>query len=257
MRKTDPFKIFSLKGKKAFVSGASRGLGQEMALTLAEAGADVAVAARSATALEKTAEAIRQRGGKALVCPMDLADLDAVEQAVHHTVEQFGRIDILINNAGITGESPVLEMSAENWDQVMAVNLRGHVFCSKAAGKYMIENQQGKIINVASIAALIGMSYYSPYCASKAGLIQFTRALALEWARHNIQVNALCPGYFTTDLNRDFLKTTKAQKIIDRIPLRRAAQPKEIRGATLLLASDASSFVTGSVIVIDGGHTIG
>ena len=251
------FEIFSLEGKKAFVSGASRGLGHEMAMTLAGAGADVALAARTVSALEETAETIRKTGREALVCPMDISSIDDIQKAVDKAARAFGRIDILINNAGIAGEKPVIEMTGETWDHVMDVNLRGHVFCTKAAGKYMIENRYGKVINVSSILGLIGVAYNSSYAASKAGLIQFTKSLALEWARYNIQVNALCPGYLLTDLNRKFFETPQGQKVIKKIPMRRAADLKEIRGVTLLLASDASSFMTGSVVVADGGHTIG
>jgi NAD(P)-dependent dehydrogenase (short-subunit alcohol dehydrogenase family) len=249
------FEMFSLKGRKAFISGASRGLGHEMALTLAEAGADVALAARTVSALEETAEKIRKMGRAALVCPMDISNIDDIEKAVDDAAKALGRIDILINNAGIAGESPVTEMAAETWDRVMGVNLRGHVFCTKAVGKYMIENRYGKVINVASILGLVGVAYNSPYAASKGGLIQFTKSLALEWARYNIQVNALCPGYLLTDLNREFFETPRGQKVINKIPMRRAADLREIRGVTVLLASDASSFMTGSVVVVDGGQT--
>jgi 2-deoxy-D-gluconate 3-dehydrogenase len=249
--------IFSLKGKKAFVSGASRGLGREMALTLAEAGADVALASRNIEALSETATLIKGMGREALVCPMDISKLDDIEKAVNDAVKAFGLIDILINNSGIAGEVSVAEMTEEKWDRVMDVNLKGHVFCTKAVGRHMIENKYGKIINIASIAGIIGVIYSSPYCVAKAGLILFTKTLALEWARYNIQVNALCPGYFLTDLNRDFFQTPAGQKVISKIPMRRLAEVKEIRGATLLLASDASSFMTGSVVVVDGGHIVG
>ena len=249
--------IFSLEGKKAFVSGVSRGLGQEIALTLAEAGSDVGLAARTVPDLEETAETIQKMGRESLVCPMDISKIDDIEKAVHGVAKAFGRIDILVNNAGIAGESPVIEMTAETWDRVMNVNLRGHVFCTKAVGKYMIGNRYGKVINIASILGMVGVAYHSPYAASKGGLIQFTKSLALEWARYNIQVNALCPGYLLTDLNREFFETPRGQKVITKIPMRRAADLKEIRGITLLLASDASSFMTGSVVVVDGGQTIG
>lgn len=248
--------IFSLQGKKAFVSGASRGLGRQMALTLAEAGADVALAARNLEGLNETAAWIEKMGRKALVCPMDISKLDEIEKAVNDAVKALDRIDILINNSGIAGDTPVAEMTPEKWDRVMDVNLKGHLFCTQAVGRHMIANRYGKIINIASIAGLIGVIYSSPYCAAKAGLILFTKTLALEWARYNIQVNALCPGYFLTDLNREFFQTPPGQKVINKIPMRRLADVKEIRGATLLLASDASSFMTGSVLVVDGGHTI-
>lgn len=249
--------IFSLAGKKAFVSGASRGLGREMALTLAEAGADVALAARNQAALQETAAQIEKLGRRALICPMDIAKVDQIEKAVAGAVQDLGRIDILVNNSGIAGDTPVAEMTEEKWDRVLDINLKGHVFCTKLVGRQMIQNRYGKIINIASIAGIAGVIYSSPYCAAKAGLILFTKTLALEWARHNIQVNALCPGYFLTDLNRIFFKTPAGQKVIQKIPMRRVADLKEIRGAALLLASEASSFMTGSVLVVDGGHTSG
>ena len=249
--------IFSLKGRKAFVSGASRGLGRMMALTLAEAGADVALASRNIEALNETAALIKKMGREALVCRMDVAKLDEIESAVNDAIKALGRIDILINNSGIVGDTPVADMTPEKWDRVMDVNLKGHVFCTKAVGRHMIENRYGKIINIASIVGIMPVIYNSPYAAAKAGLIIFTKTLALEWVRHNIQVNALCPGYFLTDLNRDFFETPFGQKVIQKIPMRRIADPKEIRGVTLLLASDASSFMTGSVIVVDGGHILG
>jgi 2-deoxy-D-gluconate 3-dehydrogenase len=248
---------FSLKGKKAFVSGASRGLGREMALTLAEAGADVALAARNVGALNETADLIKKMGRQAVVCPMDIAKLEEIERAVNQAVKAFGRIDILINNSGIAGESSVADLTPEKWDRVIDVNLKGHVFCTRAVGRHMIENRYGKIINIASIVGIMPVIYNSLYAMAKAGLILFTKTLAVEWVRYNIQVNALCPGYFLTDLNRDFFQTPAGQKVINKIPMRRVADPKEIRGVTLLLASEASSFMTGSVLVVDGGHLLG
>lgn len=249
--------IFSLKGRKAFVSGASRGLGREIALTLAEASADVALAARNIEGLNETATLIKKMGREALVCSMDISKLEDIERAVSDAIKAFGRIDILINNSGISGASPVIDITPEKWNHVMNVNLKGHIFCTKAVGRHMIENKYGKIINIASIFGLIPVIYNSLYTVAKAGLILFTKTLALEWARYNIQVNAICPGYFLTDLNREFFQTPAGQKVINKIPMRRLADPREIRGATLLLASDASSFMTGSVLVIDGGHMIG
>jgi 2-deoxy-D-gluconate 3-dehydrogenase len=228
-----------------------------MALTLAEAGADVALASRNVEALHETAALVQNMGGQALVCPMDIAKLDEIEKAVGKAIGGLGRIDILINNSGIAGEAPVAEMTEEKWDRVMDVNLKGHVFCTQAVGRNMMANQYGKIINIASIVGLTPVIYSSSYGVAKAGLILFTKTLALEWARYNIQVNALCPGYFLTDLNRDFFQTPSGQKVINKIPARRVADPREIRGVTLLLASDASSFMTGAVIVVDGGHLLG
>ena len=249
--------IFFLQRKKAFVSGGSRGLGREMALTLAEASADVVLASRNIEGLNETASLIQRMGREAFVCPMDITKLDDIERAVGDAIAAFGRIDILINNSGIAGEASVGEITEEKWDQVMDVNLKGHVFCTKAVGRHMIANQYDKIINIGSIVGIIPMIYSSTYGVAKAGLILFTKTLALEWARYNIQANALCPGYFLTDLNRDFFQTPAGQKVINKIPVRRVADPREIRGVTLLLASDASSFMTDSVIVVDGGHILG
>jgi NAD(P)-dependent dehydrogenase (short-subunit alcohol dehydrogenase family) len=248
--------IFCLKGKKGFVSGASRGLGREMALTLADAGADVALAARNVKELNETATIIKNKGRQGLVCPMDISKLEDIECAVREAVKIFGHIDILINNSGIAGEMPVLDMTPEKWNQVMDTNLKGHVFCTKTVGRHMIENRYGRIINIASIAGFMGTPYHSLYGMAKAGLILFTKTLALEWAKYNISVNAICPGYFLTDLNREFFQTPSGMGIIKRLPLRRLGKLDEIRGVTLLLASEASSFMTGSIIVLDGGQTI-
>jgi 2-deoxy-D-gluconate 3-dehydrogenase len=252
----DVFKMFSLAGKKAMVTGASRGLGREFAITLAKAGADVALAARTVKGLEETAASVQEAGSGALVCEMDITDPAAIERAVDHAAAEFGRLDVLVNNAGIEGNVPVIDMTAEAWDKVMEVNLRGHVIATRAAGKHMVERKYGKVINVASILGLVGSAYNSPYGASKAGLIMFTKTAALEWARHNIQVNALCPGYFMTELNTEFFEGPDARKVVNQIPMRRVADPKELHGVLLLLASDASSFITGSIFTVDGGQTI-
>jgi len=248
--------IFSLRGRKAFVTGASKGLGREIACCLAEAGADVALASRKIEGLQETAKIIEGIGRRALVCQMDIAKPDDIERAVNDALDAFGRIDILVNNAGMAGDIPVKDIRPQDWYRIMDVNLNGHVFCIKAVGRSMIENRYGKIINVASVFGLIGIAYNSAYCTTKAGLIHFTKVVALEWARYNIQVNALCPGYFGTGLNREFFKTKSGEKVLQKIPMHRIADTKEIRGVVLLLASDASSFMTGSVVVLDGGHTI-
>ena len=258
--------IFSLEGKRAFVSGASRGLGREMALTLAEAGAEVALAARTVGALEETAETIRTMGRKALVCPMDISNIDDIQKAVGDAVKALGRIDILINNAGIAEEKPVIEMTAETWDRVMNVNLRGHVFCTKAVGKYMIENRYGKVLNIASILGLVGVAYNSPYAASKGGLIKFTKSLALEWARYNIQVNALCPGVtlgerMTTIVREKARIRGVSVEEIERaytedMALKRWLKPTEMAAAAVFLASDDSSAITGQAYAVDGGFFV-
>jgi NAD(P)-dependent dehydrogenase (short-subunit alcohol dehydrogenase family) len=247
---------FSLKDKKALVSGASRGLGREIAFTLAEAGADVVLAARNQEGLKETAARIQAMGRKALICSMDITKLDEIDKTVNEAIKAFGRIDILVNNSGVPGEGAVVDLTPEKWDGTVAVNLRGHVFCTKAVGQHMIKNRYGKIINIASVLGILGTPYLSAYSATKAGLISFTKTVALEWVRYNIQVNALCPGYFMTDMNREFLQSPTGQKVINKIPMRRVGEAKELRGPLLLLASDASSFMTGSTLIVDGGHSV-
>ena len=186
-------------------------MGREMALTLAEASADVVLASRNIEGLNETTSLIQRMGREAFVCPMDITKLDDIERAVGDAIAAFGRIDILINNSGIAGEAPVADMTPEKWDRVMDVNLKGHVFCTKAVGRHMIANQYDKIINIGSIVGIIPMIYSSTYGVAKAGLILFTKTLALEWARYNIQANALCPGDFLTDLNRVFFNPSRAK----------------------------------------------
>ena len=246
-----------LSRRIAVVTGGGRGIGRSICLKLAEHGADVAVVdLLEAEALE-TSERVKAQGAKSVGVVCDVSRSEDVERMFAGVLESLGGAHILINNAGVAqGEKAVIEMTAETWDRVMRVNLRGHVLCTKAVGRYMIEKRYGKIINISSAAGLVGVAYISGYCASKAGMIQFTKSLALEWARFNIQVNAICPGFFVTDLNREFLKTPRGQELINKMPMRRTGDLREIRGLILLLASDASSFMTGSVVTVDGGQTI-
>lgn len=227
-----------------------------MALALARAGADVILSARTRPALDEVAHEVQALGRKACVIPADVTREDDVRLLVRQGVAAFGRIDILVNNAGIGGSRPVVEMDTEEWDRTMAVNVRGPMLCCKHVGPVMVEQRRGKVINVASVLATRVARYMSLYSASKAALVQFTRTLALEWVRYNIQVNALCPGYFLTDMNRDFFASERGQQFIRELPMRRLGEAHELEGAVVFLASDASSYVTGTCLYVDGGHSL-
>jgi NAD(P)-dependent dehydrogenase (short-subunit alcohol dehydrogenase family) len=185
-----------------------------------------------------------------------VTDEASVREMVAAVLREFGRIDILVNNAGIEGSGAVIEMDPGHWDRVLAVNLRGPMLCCKHVGPEMIRRRSGKVINVASVMATRVSRYLSPYAASKAALVQFTRALALEWIRYNIQVNALCPGYFRTPMNEEFFASEAGQRVISRLPIGRLGEPREIEGAAVFLASDATSYVTGTALYVDGGHSL-
>jgi 2-deoxy-D-gluconate 3-dehydrogenase len=247
-----------LKGTVALVTGASRGLGRAMALALAEAGADLSLAARSVEDLQRTANEARKHGVRAEVFAADVRRREDIEAVVEATIRAWGQIDVLVNNAGISGaEKPFLDLGPDDWEDVLSVDLRGPAFCAQAAARRMVERKRGSIINIASMAGLQPIARLAPYCASKAGLIQLTRVLALELARYNIRVNALCPGYFKTPMNEVFFASPKGRDLIERsIPMRRLGDPTELGPAVVFLASDASSFMTGSVTVIDGGQTL-
>lgn len=246
----------SLDGKVAVVTGAGRGLGQACALALAEAGADLALVARSSDQLEETAHLVKAHGRRALIVPADITDEDAVEAVAAEVVERFGRVDILVNNAGMAHVAPLLELTLQDLRRVMDVNVIGAFLCTRAFGAHMVAQRKGVIVNVASVAGLNGEPELTAYCASKGALIAFTRALAVEWARHGVTVNAVAPGYFRTDLNKQALDDVKVgPKIVAHIPLRRVGQPEELGPLIVYLASDAAAFMTGSVLVLDGGQT--
>ncbi|GBD26891.1 Gluconate 5-dehydrogenase [bacterium HR30] len=247
---------FDLDGRVALVTGASRGLGRTMALALARAGADVILSARTRPALDEVAHEVQALGRKACVIAADVTKEDDVRLLVRQGVAAFGRIDILVNNAGIGESRPVVELDTEEWDRTMAVNVRGPMLCCKHVGPVMVEQRRGKVINVASVLATRVARYMSLYSASKAALVQFTRTLALEWVRYNIQVNALCPGYFLTDMNRDFFASERGQQFIRELPMRRLGEAHELEGAVVFLASDASSYVTGTCLYVDGGYSL-
>jgi NAD(P)-dependent dehydrogenase (short-subunit alcohol dehydrogenase family) len=250
-------KRFDLVGKVALVTGASSGLGVHFARTLAAAGASVAIAARRADRLASLQAELQSAGAKAVAVELDVQSGDSITAALAAAEQALGPIDIVVNNAGISIVKPALEMPVEDWDAVVNTNLRGAWLVAQAAGKrWLMAKRPGVIVNIASILGLRTIGQVAPYNASKAGLIHLTRALAMEWARHDIRVNAICPGYIETEMNSDFWKTPGGQRLIDRIPQRRIGKPEHLDGALLLLASEAGSFMTGSVLTVDGGHTV-
>jgi NAD(P)-dependent dehydrogenase (short-subunit alcohol dehydrogenase family) len=249
-------KWFDLTGKCAVVTGGSKGLGRSIAAALVQAGADVAIVSRTPADVERAAAELRAHGRRVLAVPADVTDEASIQRMVRVVIDQLGQIDILVNNAGIGDTAAVVEMEATYWDQVMNVNVRGPVLCCKHVGPHMIGRRSGKVINVGSIMATRVARYMSPYCASKAAIVQFTRALALEWMRHNVQVNALCPGYFLTDMNTEFFSSDRGKQFIAALPIGRLGETHELEGAVVFLASDATSYITGTALYVDGGHSL-
>jgi NAD(P)-dependent dehydrogenase (short-subunit alcohol dehydrogenase family) len=250
-------KRFDLSGKVALVTGASSGLGVHLARTVASAGASVVLAARRADRLSSLQAELKDERCKAAAVNLDVQSSTSITSAFDAAERALGPIDIVINNAGISIVKPALDMPEKDWDSVVDTNLRGAWLVAQTAAKrWVAAKRPGVIVNIASILGLRTIGQVAPYNASKAGLIHLTRALAMEWARYNIRVNAICPGYIETEMNSDFWKTPAGQRLIDRIPQRRIGQPEHLDGALLLLASDAGEFMTGSVITVDGGHTV-
>jgi NAD(P)-dependent dehydrogenase (short-subunit alcohol dehydrogenase family) len=250
------FAAFDLSGKAALVTGASSGLGRHAARTLAAAGAKVALAARRLEPLVELESEIAARGGRAIPLKLDVTDAASVAACMKAAETELGPIAILVNNAGIAVTKPALELAEDEWDSVVDTNLKGAWLMAQAAAEHMVRlGHQGSIINMVSVLGLAGTGQVAAYCASKAGLVNLTRALAVEWARHGICVNALAPGYVETEINRDFLASEAGEALRRRVPLRRFGKPEDLDGALLLLAADAGRYITGSVIVVDGGQS--
>ncbi|MDQ7250845.1 SDR family NAD(P)-dependent oxidoreductase [Dongia sedimenti] len=248
---------FSLANQIAIVTGASSGLGAHFARVLAEAGAKVALLARRKRLAEEIAAEIDAQGGHAIAFAADVTDRDSLHQALHDIEEQIGIPDILVNNAGAHAGDMALDLKPEDWDAVLETNLKGAWLLTQQLAQHWVEKQHpGVVINIASILGIGVSPGVMPYAVSKAGLIQMTKALALEWARYGIRVNALAPGYFPTDLNKDFFATPAGQAVVKRIPMRRLGALEDLDGPLLLLASPASAYMTGSVITVDGGHLV-
>lgn len=247
-----------LAGKTALVTGASGGLGKHFAKVLSEHGVRVALAARRLDALTALAKELATPALEPLPVQLDVTDARSVEQAVERIVRELGGIDILINNSGVTVPKPVLEQTESDWDHVLDTNLKGAFLTATAVARHMRDSKRGgSIVNIASVLALRQASHITPYAASKAGLAQLTKQLALELARYQIRVNALAPGYLLTDINREFFDTADGAQMIRRIPQRRLGAFEDLDGPLLLLASDASRYMTGAIVPVDGGHLVG
>jgi NAD(P)-dependent dehydrogenase (short-subunit alcohol dehydrogenase family) len=248
---------WTLNGRSALVTGASSGLGWHFALTLAKAGASVAIAARRVDRLDLLAQEIEALGVEAAPVGLDVTDAASIRTAVEQASAALGGIDILINNSGIATSDSALETDEATWDRVMDTNLKGAWLVAQETARRMVRSGSGgSIINIASVLAIRTQKGTAPYGISKAGLVQMTKALALEWARYGIRVNAIAPGYIETDISRAFIQSDTGQRMLKSIPQRRFGRPEDLDGALLLLASGASSHITGVLIPIDGGHTL-
>ncbi len=247
-----------LAGKVAVVTGASRGLGRAIAVALAAAGAAVALAARSRPHLEESAHAVEQAGGRSLVVITDVSRYPEVEALMDRTATELGRLDIVVNNSGIAKVTPLAELSPGDWQAVLGVNLTGVFHGCRAAARYLIPQRSGKVINLASVLGAVGLPGYTAYAASKGGVMALTRTLGVEWARHNIQVNAIAPGWFVTDMNEAaFADPRIHDRLVGDVPARRTGRLEEIGPLAVYLASTASDFMTGQTIFLDGGHSAG
>jgi NAD(P)-dependent dehydrogenase (short-subunit alcohol dehydrogenase family) len=245
-----------LDGRVAVVTGASRGIGRSIALALAGAGADVALAGRDVARLDEVAAQIRAAGRRALTAPTDVTDRGQVDTLIARTVDELGGLDVVVNNSGVVSSLPLLEVTDEEWDRVLDTNLRGVFLVTRAAGRHLVQQGSGKVVNIASNFAFKGVAGHAAYCASKAGVVAFTRAMAVEWARYGVQVNALAPGYFETDLNADVrADPDAAARIVRSVPARRMGRADELGPWVVLLASSASDYMTGETVTIDGGLT--
>ncbi len=254
---TSPFRNDLLSDRVAVVTGASSGLGRHFAEVLAAHGAAVACCARRREKLTEVVDAITEAGGQALAVEMDVTDRDSVADAFETADRALGQVTILINNAGMASTDRSIDLDPETWDRVMTTNLTGAWTVAQRAARDMVAaDKSGTIVNIASILGLRQAGGVLPYAVSKAGLVQMTKSLALEWARHGIRVNAIAPGYIETDLNREFLESEPGQTLMKRIPQRRFGKQEDLDGVLLLLASEASGFMTGEVVAVDGGHLV-
>lgn len=245
--------LFDMTGKLALVTGGGTGLGRQFALTLAQAGATVILAARRVEPLQETAAAIRDGGGTAHCIALDVTDATAVQSAFE-TIADIGALEVVVNNAGSAGAGSLLEISDEVWDRIMNVNVKGAWHVARAAVQQMIARRRGgTIINVASMLGFAVQKGTANYPASKAALLHLTRTMALEWARYGVRVNALAPGYIRTEMSDGYVTSERGKAMVDRMPMRRLGEANELCGALLLLASNAGAYMTGSFITVDGG----
>jgi NAD(P)-dependent dehydrogenase (short-subunit alcohol dehydrogenase family) len=250
-----------LKGKVAIVTGARRGMGRTHALKLAEQGCKVVVSDISEEDCQKVVDEIKEKGGEAIAVKCDVTKKEEIDEMIKRTIEEFGKIDILVNNAGIAQFKPFLELTEEEWDRTLDINLKGYFLCAQACAKKMVEQKSGVIINIASVAmgqVGVGFPNLVHYCASKGGIVGMTEAMALELAPFGIRVNAISPGVIETPMIDPIKKDPNQEKaVLARVPLRRVGKPEEVSNLVVFLASDASSYMTGADVVIDGGWLAG
>jgi gluconate 5-dehydrogenase len=250
--------LFDLTGKTALITGASRGLGQQFARALAGAGADLAITSRTRASLEQFASEIRALGRRVACVELDIRQQASIEIGVANAIEQLGHLDILVNNAGCNIRKPAVEVSWEDWNTILDTNLRGTFFVAQAVAKHMIPRKYGRIVNIGSVTCVAGYAGLGPYGASRGGVKQLTMSLAHDWGPHGITVNCLAPGWFKTAQNRALYEDPGwVEYLCERIPLGRPGSPGDLDGALLLLASDASQYITGQTLLVDGGVSVG
>jgi NAD(P)-dependent dehydrogenase (short-subunit alcohol dehydrogenase family) len=250
--------LFDLSGKVAVVTGTSRGLGQYFGRALARAGADLVITSRNIASLAPFKKEIEALGRRAVPVELDVLSKPDIDSMVETALDAYGKIDILVNNAGINIRNPAVEVPWEDWDAIVDTDLKGQFFCAAAVARPMIERGYGRIINIGSATTVFGMEGIVPYCASRGGVVQMTKALAAEWGRYGISVNVLSPGWYKTDLNKALYEDKDwLASITERIPMGRPGQPNDMDGTVVFLASDAVAYLTGQNIVVDGGFTTG
>jgi len=250
--------LFDLTGKVAIVTGASRGLGQYFGRALARAGADLVITSRRLESLAEFKGEIEALGRRAVPLELDVRDYDSIQRMVEAAHDAYGKIDILVNNAGCNVRKPAVEITWEDWNLVLDTNLRGTFFVAQAVAKKMIPRRYGRIINIGSVTSVFGYAGITPYCASRGGVKQLTMSLADDWGPYGITVNCLAPGWFKTQQNRVLYENKEwVEYLCDRIPLKRPGQPGDLVGAVVFLASDASEYITGQTLLVDGGISTG
>ena len=251
-------RLFDLSGRVAIITGTSRGLGQYMGRALARAGADLVITSRRKDSLSAFKEEIEALGRRAVPLELDLRDYDSIQRMVESAQQACGKIDILVNNAGCNVRKPAVEVTWDDWNLVLDTNLRGTFFVAQAVARLMIPRGYGRIINIGSVTSVCGYAGITPYCASRGGVKQLTMSLADDWGRHGITVNCLAPGWFETAQNRILYENKEwVEYLCDRIPLKRPGQPSDLDGAVVFLASEASEYVTGQTLLVDGGISTG